>query len=244
MLPEIVVGDVEALARRMAEVLEADGREALRLRGRFSLALSGGSVASAFFPVLARDKSLWFRSDFFWCDERAVPPSHPDSNYAAAHSFWLEPAGVPAARIHRMPADAVDLPEAAAAYEAELVRVLGAPPRLDIVLLGVGPDGHVASLFPGHAALAEEHRSVLAIEDSPKPPPRRLTLTLPVLAGAERVVVAATGKAKAEILREALEDPSSALPLARVLNRARRALVLLDADAASGVQVSSPMRIS
>ena len=233
MLPEIVVADVETLARKMAEVIHADGREALRLRERFSLALSGGSLASAFFPVLARDRRLWFRSEFFWCDERAVPPSHADSNYAAAHSLWLAPAGVPEARIHRMPADAADLERAAVDYEGELVRTLGTPPRLDVVLLGVGPDGHVASLFPGHAALTEERRSVLAVEDSPKPPPRRLTLTLPVLAAAERVIVAATGKAKAEILREALEDESSALPLALVLKRARHPLVLLDADAAS-----------
>jgi 6-phosphogluconolactonase len=233
MLPEIVVGDVETLARRMAEVVDADGREALAHRGRFSLALSGGSVATAFFPVLARERSLWFRSEFFWCDERAVPPSHVDSNYAAAHELWLGPARVPAARIHRMPADEADLVAAARAYEAEMARVLGMLPCLDVVILGVGPDGHVASLFPGHAALAEEQRSVLAIEDSPKPPPRRLTLTLPVLAGAERVVVAATGKTKAEIIREALEDETSSLPLARVLNRARRSLVLLDPEAAS-----------
>jgi 6-phosphogluconolactonase len=233
MLPEIVVGDVEALALKMADAVEADARAAIAARGRFSIALSGGSVAAAFFPTLARLPLDWTHVDFFWCDERAVPPSHADSNYAAARALWLGPARVPEARIHRMPADAPDLAAAAAAYEAEMSRVSGTPPRLDVVLLGVGPDGHVASLFPAHAALAEDHRSVLAIEDSPKPPPRRLTLTVPVLAAAERVIVAATGKAKAEILREALEDESSALPLALVVKRARRAMALLDAEAAS-----------
>ena len=233
MLPEIVVADVETLARRMAGTMEQAAAEALAARGRFAVALSGGSLATLFFPSLVRTAVDWSRVDFFWCDERAVPPSHADSNYAAAHSLWLAPAGVPAARIHRMPADAADLERAAFDYEGELMRTLGTPPRLDVVLLGVGPDGHVASLFPGHAALAEERRSVLAVEDSPKPPPRRLTLTLPALAAALRVIVAATGKAKAEILREALEDESSASPLALVLNRARRPLVLLDGDAAS-----------
>ena len=99
-------------------------------------------------------------------------------------------------------------------------------------LLGVGPDGHVCSLFAGHPLLAERKRSVAAIEDSPKPPPRRLTLTLPVLTGADLVVVVALGEGKAEIVRSALEDPRSALPVALVAQQARESLFLLDAGAA------------
>jgi 6-phosphogluconolactonase len=96
----------------------------------------------------------------------------------------------------------------------------------------VGPDGHVCSLFPGHPLLAERRRWVAVVEDSPKPPPRRLTLTLPVLAAAELVVVAALGTSKAEVVREALADKESALPLALVVRQARRAVLLLDPDAA------------
>jgi len=222
----VFLGD--ALAARLAE----EGRRALSARGAFTLALPGGSVATTFFPRLARLDFDWSRTDFFWGDERAVPPDHPDSNYALAWSLWLEPARVSPSRVHRMPADAPDLQAAAAAYERELVARAGDPPRLDLVLLGVGPDGHVCSLFPGHAVLAERRRWVAVVEDSPKPPPRRLTLTLPVLVGAELVVVVALGSSKAEVVREALEDKESGLPLALVARQARRALFLLDPEAA------------
>ena len=132
-----------------------------------------------------------------------------------------------------MPADAPDLDAAAVAYAAELTSVLSSPVRLDFVLLGVGPDGHVASLFPQHQALALEDQLVAAVLDAPKPPPRRLTLTLPVLAGAKRVVVVAFGEEKADALREALEQDDSPQPLARLLRRTRRPLVLADRSAAS-----------
>ncbi|HEV7499393.1 MAG TPA: 6-phosphogluconolactonase, partial [Vicinamibacteria bacterium] len=166
-------------------------------------------------------------------DERAVPPGHPDSNYGLARSLWLDPAGVPAERVHRMRADAPDLDEASADYAAVLERVAGGPPRLDLVLIGVGPDGHVCSLFPGHPLLEERARSVAAVEDSPKPPPRRMTLTLPVLIGAELVVVVALGGGKAEIIRSALEDAQSRLPVALVAQQARETLFLLDGEAAA-----------
>ena len=107
--------------------------------------------------------------------------------------------------------------------------MLGDTPQFDIALLGVGPDGHVCSLFPGHTALAESSRRVLAITDSPKPPPRRLTLTLPALAGAE-IHIAAFGAAKAAVIRDALRTPASALPVARAARLGRSAVFLLDDD--------------
>ncbi len=134
-----------------------------------------------------------------------------------------------------MEADAADPEAAARAYAVTMVRILGAPPRLDLALLGVGPDGHVCSLFPGHPLLLEESRFVAVLDDSPKPPPRRMTLTLPALAAAELVVVAALGRSKAEIVRAAIEEPSSALPVARVARRARRCIFFVDAEAASGL---------
>jgi 6-phosphogluconolactonase len=134
-----------------------------------------------------------------------------------------------------MPADQADLKAAAAAYGEELVRVLGKTPRLDLLLLGVGPDGHVASLFPGHSALSEEHRLALPIVDAPKPPPRRLTLTLPILTSAERVIVMALGESKAAIMREALRQKDAQLPVSLVLRRAHRPLVLLDEEAGARV---------
>ena len=230
---ETLVDKAEFLPEALALRFEEEGRLALAARGRFTLALPGGSVATSFFPRLARVPFDWSRTDFFWGDERAVPPDHPDSNYAAARSLWLTPAGVPEASVHRMKAEEPDLGEAAADYARELAGVAGSPPRLDLVLLGVGPDGHVCSLFAGHPVLGLRDRAVAVVEDSPKPPPRRLTLTLPVVTGAALVIVVALGRGKAEIIRAALEDSGSALPVALVARQARRATFLLDAEAAS-----------
>jgi len=132
-----------------------------------------------------------------------------------------------------MSADSPDLAAAAVAYGEELTRVLGRPARLDFVLLGVGPDGHVASLFPGHEALSDDLRMVVPVVDAPKPPARRLTLTMPMLAGAERVVVMAMGESKAGAMQESIERPESSLPVALMLQRAERSLVLVDEAAVS-----------
>ena len=227
-----IVADLQTLSERLAGDFELECGRVQATRRRFTVALPGGSVAAACFPRLAKLPIDWDRCDFFWVDERAVPPGDPESNYGAAQSLWLDVAGVPAARIHRMPADAPDLDKAAESYADVITRNTPRPSRLDYVILGVGPDGHVASLFPGHALLSEANRLVAAVHDAPKPPPRRMTLTLPLLRGAGRVVVAAFGHAKAEVMREALTNPESALPVAMVLRHAGAALVLLDRDAA------------
>ena len=232
MRPEIHVDQAPGLARRLSRLFEEEAARARARRGRCAIALPGGSVAGIFFPDLARAQCDWSRTAFFWGDERAVPPADPESNYGLARALWLEPAGVPAPNVHRMPADDPDLERAARSYEHVLAGALGTPPRLDLALLGVGPDGHVCSLFPGHPLLGERERRVAATFDAPKPPPRRLTLTLPTLWDAELVVVAALGEAKAAVLREALEDAASALPMALALRGARRAVVLMDPPAA------------
>jgi 6-phosphogluconolactonase len=233
MRVETLVDKAESLAESLAGRFEAAAREGVAARGRFTVALPGGSVATTFFPRLSRVPLDWSNVDLFWGDERAVPPDHPDSNYAVARSLWLAPAGVPPSRVHRMKAEEPDLEKAAADYERELQEAAGSPPRLDLVLLGVGPDGHVCSLFAGHPVLAVRDRAVAVVEDSPKPPPRRLTLTLPVVTGAHGVVVVALGRGKAEVIREAIEDAGSALPVALVAREARRTLFLLDPEAAS-----------
>jgi 6-phosphogluconolactonase len=231
MTIEIVVGSLEDLTEACAREFEEAAARAVRERGRFAVALPGGSVATTFFPRLARVDGS--RTDFFWVDERAVPPSDPESNFGVAERLWLTPGRVAAERVHRMPADASDLENAAKSYAEELTSLLGDPPRLDVALLGMGPDGHVGSLFPGHSLLREGRRWVAAILDSPKPPPRRLTLTVPVLHAADLLIVAAMGEAKAEVVRQAIEDSTSVLPVALALRGARRALILLDRPAAS-----------
>jgi 6-phosphogluconolactonase len=232
MHPEIHVDRASGLAGRLVRLFEDEAERAQARRGLFAVALPGGSVATIFFPELARAQCDWSRTAFFWGDERAVPPEDPESNYALARTLWLEPAGVPSSNIHRMPADGPDAEKAAGSYENLLTRTLGTPPQLDLALLGVGPDGHVCSLFPSHPLLRERQRLVAPIADAPKPPRRRLTLTLPALWEAAVVVVAALGEAKAGVLREALEEPSCSLPVALVMRGARRTVVLLDAASA------------
>ncbi len=231
--PEVVVDEVPALASIFVERVEEAARSALGERGRFSIVLPGGSVAQAFLPVLAEAKVEWTRTDVFWGDERAVDPRHPDSNYGMARELLFARV---APRVHRIAGEVRDIVAVAAAYEREMRDALGDPARLDIVLLGMGPDGHICSLFPGHPALHEGSRWVIAIEDSPKPPPARITLTLPALARAETLVVAAFGASKADAVRQALRDPASALPVALAARRAPRAVFLLDRDAASRLE--------
>jgi 6-phosphogluconolactonase len=137
-----------------------------------------------------------------------------------------------------MEAEADDMDAAAVAYEATMVQVLGPGGRLDVVLVGVGSDGHVCSLFPAHALLAETQRRVAPVFDSPKPPAKRLTLTLPAIEDAGLVIVAVVGSAKAPVIAAALTDGQSALPVAEVTRRARRVLFLLDPAAARLVPTS------
>ncbi len=224
--PQVHPTPADALAALVAQV-EAEAAAAIAARGSFAIALTGGSLATDGFPRLARAKVDWSRVDFLWGDERAVPPDHADSNYRVARALLLEPVGARPERVHRMAGERADLAAAAREYDA-LARRVG----LDLALLGAGPDGHVCSLFPGHPLLREPKAWAAAVEDSPKPPPRRLTLTLPALAAARSVTVVALGAAKAAAVKAALSEPASQLPLALALRGARSATLLLDRAAA------------
>lgn len=236
------IGDAPALAAHLIAEIRSRAADAARERRSFTMAVSGGSVATTFFPTWTADGVIdWTSTHVFWADERAVPPTDPESNYGVARSLWLDPAGAPEARVHRMPADQPDLNQAARDYADTIARVVGPARVLDLVLLGIGPDGHVASLFPGHPLLRETEHAVAAVTDSPKPPPRRMTLTLPVLAAARTVVIAAFGEGKADIVRAAVSDPASQLPAALVA-RAARGMWLLDAGAGAGLSEGSRLK--
>jgi 6-phosphogluconolactonase len=229
---DVVYGEIEDLAKTFVTRVERRFEEL----GRLSLALPGGSAAAAFCPALALARVRWRDVDLFWCDERAVPPDHPDSNYRLVNELLLSRVELNPGRVHRMRAEGPDLEAAAAEYEKRIVRSSGAPPHVDVVLLGVGPDGHVCSLFPGHAALEARHRLVVPVFDSPKPPPRRMTLTLPALAGA-LVVVAAFDKSKTAVVKEAIDDPMSELPVARAARIAGASLYLLGSPLATAIDL-------
>ena len=212
-------GSAEALAAAAGERLLEVGREALLRRGRFTLGLSGGRTPVATYAWLAGAGGAaafdWARTHLYFADERAVPPDHPDSNFRLARETLIDPLHIPPRQVHRMKGEYADLAAAAQEYEARLA----AP--LDCLVLGVGEDGHVASLFPGGAALGERERRVAAVFDAPKPPPRRLTLTPRSIAEALEVMVLATGAGKARAVAAALEGGSEAdaLPARMVRER-------------------------
>jgi 6-phosphogluconolactonase len=238
MIPRVVVDDLPELQKALASEFQAQAVEVIARREKFIVALPGGSVASAFFPTLAALAVDWTRIEVFWIDERAVPPDHPDSNFALASRLLLVPARVPAVRIHRMYGELPDLAQAARRATDDLKLVAGDPPFIDFVLAGVGDDGHVASIFtsrPGDQAdssavarSAKAEGPIIPVYDAPKPPPRRLTLSLPVLAHAGVVVVAACGASKAAAMHGALHESGVDTPIAELLRRASSSLVLLD----------------
>ncbi|MBZ4415391.1 6-phosphogluconolactonase [Myxococcus sp. RHSTA-1-4] len=200
----------ESLAQEAAAWMARSLQDALATRPRASLALSGGGTPGPAYRALADMKLPWERVDVFFVDERFVPPDHAESNYRLVEDTLLKPLRLPSSQVFRMEGEREDRDAAARDYEAKL------PPVLDVVLLGMGPDGHTASLFPGHPALEERERRVLAVV-GPKPPPWRMTLTLPVLLSARAVLNLVAGAGKADAVRRALAGDVS-LPAARVTN--------------------------
>jgi len=237
----IVLPSPTALAEAAADRIVAAARNAIRRRGRCMLALSGGSAPRLVYPLLASrprvDAVDWSRVEFFWGDERAVPPDSPDSNFGLARTLLLDHLpGVGPEFVHRMPADAPDLDAAAVQYEAELRRTFGMKPstserpRFDLIWLGMGPDGHTASLFPGASTLAERQRLVIRATAPPTSPvAARMTFTLPLINAARTALFVVAGADKAASLRS-VRSGSRGLPAARV--RARSTLWLVDAPAA------------
>jgi 6-phosphogluconolactonase len=185
---------VFATAEEVAAAAAREIAEAIR-GGVRTLVLTGGTTPQRCYELLAEMDLEWGRVTVLFGDERCVPPNHPDSNYLMAKKALLD--RVMPATVHRMPAE-LGPDEGAAEYE----KVVAANLPLDLVLLGVGEDGHTASLFPGHQAL-KAHNLVVGVYDSPKPPPERVTLTLPVLRAARRVLVMATGAGKADAVARA-----------------------------------------
>ncbi len=189
----------------------------------FCAALSGGLTPRLLYQILAGRALLgrieWENVQLFQVDERCVPPDHPDSNYRMIREALLDSGEIPPANFHRMQAEEADLEKAARDYAAELARVLepqdGLRPRLDIVFLGMGPDGHTASLFPGTAAL-EEQRLWVCPNRVERLGMSRLTMTLPLLNASAHVIFLVAGADKAETLVKVLEGPPGELPAQRI----------------------------
>jgi 6-phosphogluconolactonase len=232
--------DAEAVAVRAAAHIE---RQLQRLReehGRAHLALSGGTTPGRTYELLAAEMPEWDGVEVWFADERCVAPDDEQSNYRLVAETLLRPAAIPAAQVHRMEGE-LGPEEGAQRYAHELVehvpRAGGerpGPPVLDLVVLGIGPDGHVASLFPGADALkAGEDAICLGVRDSPKPPPERITLSLAVLRAARGCLLLATGASKADAVNAMLGDPTPHVP-ASLLRRERLTVIVDDAAAPDG----------
>lgn len=213
--------DLREIGERAAESFVRLASEKVQSTGRFSVALAGGTTPRALYQQLANSfssRAPWEAIHLFWGDERCVPPDHPDSNYRMAYETLISKVPIPSENVHRMPGEG-EPHFSASAYEETLRQFFGTKewPSFDLLLLGVGADGHTASLFPGSSALGEKARWVAAsyIE---KLSAYRLTLTLPVLNHAEEVHFLIAGKEKGEIVRALLADgrPEDRIPAAMV----------------------------
>jgi 6-phosphogluconolactonase len=231
MLADVTIEPVDALVRLFARRVADASKRAIEERGRFSMAVPGGSAAEILLPSLVGASIDWGKVDVFWVDERMVPADDPESNFRIAKAAWLDPASIPPERTHRLRGED-PLPAAEADYARILRERLGEPARIDFVVLGMGADGHVASLFPGHRLLRAWDRDVATLDDAPKPPSSRMTLTLRALNAARSVVLFATGEAKADAIAEVLGNEDCELPAALATMGAGHVSFLLDPAAA------------
>jgi 6-phosphogluconolactonase len=230
--------DLDALSRAAADELIELARGAIAARGRFHVALSGGSTPRRLFQLLAArpDALAWDRVELWWGDERCVPPDHADSNYGMTRAALIEPLRLDDARVHRIHGE-LDPGASARAYEDELRAALGDPPVLDCALLGLGPDGHTASLFPDSPAVDEARRWVVANPvRSPLVPggaATRITLTAPALSRARCAWFLVAGADKAGALAAVLEGPRAPRRYPAQLIQATDAAWLVDEAAAA-----------
>lgn len=237
----------ELFAAAAEEVVHA-ADQAVKERGRFTIALSGGSTPKSLYNLLAtnaRNTLPWDRMFFFWGDERHVPPTDADSNYRMADEAMLSKVPVPAGNVFRVAAENPDAAAAADAYEQTLRKFFqlnaGEFPNFDLILLGMGPDGHTASLFPGTAGLQEKSRLVIAnwVE---KLKTHRLSFTLPVLNAARCVAFLVSGTDKAPALHAVLEENVSGEQYPSKLIQLKDGKLIWFLDRAAASELSSPSK--
>jgi 6-phosphogluconolactonase len=234
-----VQADEEAAARRAAALVAAEAREAVAERGRFAFAVSGGRTPWRMLGALAGERVPWQGVELFQVDERIAPAGDPDRNWTGIAQSLLARVALPAGGLHPMPVEEGDADAAAARYARELERVAGRPPVLDLVHLGLGADGHTASLLPGDPASEVRDRDVALSGVHQRH--RRMTLTFPALDRARRILWLVTGAEKRPMLAR-LRAGDRSIPAGRV--RRERALVVADAAAAGEPAAGDAVRIA
>ena len=231
--------DPEAVARAAAEEIAYVIQSGCDWEpgGTASIVLAGGTTPRRAYEILAQKHAdlPWARVHVFWGDERCVPPDHPDSNYAMAKRALLDHVGVDPAHVHRIPGE-LGAEAAAEAYQRELDAFHAEHQAFDVVLLGMGDDGHTASLFPGHPAVQETVRRAVPVETQAKAPRWRVSLTLPELAASSEVLFLVTGTAKHTVLRSIVANPDAAASRypAAAVRPAEPAIWLVDEAAYGG----------
>ena len=205
-----IYDDKHTLSQHAAEYIMRIAQEAIDLHGHFTIALTGGTTPGEVYSLIGsepfRSQIDWQLVDIFWGDERCVPHNSPESNFYLAQEVLLDKIAIPKSQIHPMPADQFDRDAASQAYTIEMQQAFGTNgiPSFDLIHLGMGPEGHTASLFPHQVSLHEKHRLVMPVS-VPKPPPDRLTFTPPLLNAARNVLFLVTGSEKADALHAVLE---------------------------------------
>ena len=243
-----IYDDKHTLSQHAAEYIMRIAKEAIDLHGHFTIALTGGTTPGEVYSLIGsepfRSQIDWQLVDIFWGDERCVPHNSPESNFYLAQEVLLDKIAIPKSQIHPMPADQLDREAASQAYSIEMQNTFDTNgiPSFDLIHLGMGPEGHTASLFPHQVSLHEKHRLVMPVS-VPKPPPDRLTFTPPLLNAARNVLFLVTGSEKADALHAVLEGEYQPdeypAQIVRPING--EVVWMLDKDAAKNLRANNPM---
>ncbi|KAJ2741321.1 suppressor of los1-1 [Coemansia sp. BCRC 34301] len=237
----------DRVAQALDKFLEQASAEAIRRSGRFSVAFSGGSLPATVARYLRDNKSVEFAKWFvFFSDERCVEHSDAESNYKLVKDELLSHVSIPDEQIVKISEALVnDSKKAAEDYGLQIAKALGCdivnqPPTFDCILLGIGPDGHTCSLFPGHPQVEEKEKWVTFIDDSPKPPASRITLTIPMLNQARNVAFVVTGGSKCDMVKQIVDEGDQALPASRVAPTQGNLYWFIDDAAAMHLTANKP----
>jgi 6-phosphogluconolactonase len=216
--------NTDDLQNALASFIAKAQTKSISEREKFSVAISGGSLPKMLSGLVGHPEIKWDKWHVYFTDERVVPLEHEDSNYGLCQKELFSKVPIPSSQVYPINvALLANIDALTDDYERQLIRAFSSAsarpsefPVFDLILLGMGPDGHTCSLFPGHALLTEEDRWVANISDSPKPPPKRITLTYPVVNNGRNVVFVAAGEGKQEILKKVMDEPGAGLPASRV----------------------------
>ena len=238
-IKKIITSDSKQLAEKGAKIFCKTAKEVIAVKNRFAVAISGGSTPRAMHRLLAQEPYLsdipWQKIHLFWVDERMVAFDHPDSNFGSAKKDFINNIPIPPDQVHPMPAMSVP-EEGVEKYQEEInsyfTGIATNDPIFDLIVLGIGKDGHTASLFPGQSSIEDPKRSVISLKGG-QPNLSRLTLTFPVLNSARHILFLASGKEKASVVKAVFEKNTGSLPVHKIIPEDGKVIWLLDREAAS-----------